>query len=1048
MLCDDMGLGKTLQLLSLVLARPAPPGWAVERLPARTEEPCPLKATLVVAPATLLDQWEHEIRVHLRDGALTYCTYTKESGAPRHERRRREQAEAAAALLDEAGRPKRARRAAQRFDVSELGGAGGRSVQAERVAAEMDAQVQPGDSEVLAVTQRAHRFVGPDGGAAPPLETCDLVLVSFETLRDEMRHGKEDSTFSTIGFWRIVLDEAQLVANSTSTAALMCSELWRRHAWVATGTPINAKAEELHGLLTFLALRPFADDVAWQRLLHTGYRARTPGSLARMRALLRAIMLRRSKDDPAVAEQIRVPPLTWETSLLNLSATEQAAYRLAHTQLKDSHRQYARVQAQREAQRERAQANRAEGLPADFQRADGQQRLLGRLMGDLTRVRQMLCHPSVINEQRLEGTANRAALLASGKRQPQAVIMARLVVDAHGRCDADAVRSLRLRVALEVIRARGERTRLKNGGEELRDEILSGAARAMLRLPREERYTLLETSLGRRLRACRDQLQETAPGGSDDSQAAASLAAEVVERVASCARGLSGLADVHSSDVAAHGDVRSLSVHIVQRLDQRVTETEAARLADAEARTLPADDKCLELLRKGPKRWMQAYEELAPLWSSASMADTTEAASTEAAKHGKATKPAKAGKRKASASCKSASGDDRDMVMMAHRILSPGGAEPDAQSGDEVDTRSEQVETRRGAPKLDAIDVRRAEAQAAEAAAKLRESMSSLTYMQGQQVQARTAASADAPGAPGAAGPSDPGASSSAADPIAGVDSAASSSCAAAGSSADVSASERCIICFEDRDQVDDWSITQCMHEGCWECMRDYIVAAGRCPICRVSLQLPQLHRVEATDAPTRDGAEGAGAMEGSHAALREAAASEYGTKVATLLAIVAEACADGGKVVIFSGWTRLLRITAEALSAHSISTASLAGGAEGKRQALRSFRSGAASVLLVPLFGGASGAGGGGAAGLTLTEARTAVLLEPQLQPGIERQAAGRISRIGQKHETRCVRLIMRNTIEPNILQWQEQRLATGVASSAAQLNMSDLDALVGGGR
>ena len=47
------------------------------------------------------------------------------------------------------------------------------------------------------------------------------------------------------GFWRVVLDEAQLVATTSSVAAQMTSSLWRRHAWVVTGTPITARLEEI-----------------------------------------------------------------------------------------------------------------------------------------------------------------------------------------------------------------------------------------------------------------------------------------------------------------------------------------------------------------------------------------------------------------------------------------------------------------------------------------------------------------------------------------------------------------------------------------------------------------------------------------------------------------------------------------------------------------------------------------------------------------------------------------------------------------------------------
>ena len=44
----------------------------------------------------------------------------------------------------------------------------------------------------------------------------------------------------------MVLDEAQLVANSNSVAAVVASSLWRRQAWVVTGTPLSSR--DSHGL--------------------------------------------------------------------------------------------------------------------------------------------------------------------------------------------------------------------------------------------------------------------------------------------------------------------------------------------------------------------------------------------------------------------------------------------------------------------------------------------------------------------------------------------------------------------------------------------------------------------------------------------------------------------------------------------------------------------------------------------------------------------------------------------------------------------------------
>lgn len=109
-----------------------------------------------------------------------------------------------------------------------------------------------------------------------------------------------------------------------------------------------------------------------------------------------------------------------------------------------------------------------------------------------------------------------------------------------------------------------------------------------------------------------------------------------------------------------------------------------------------------------------------------------------------------------------------------------------------------------------------------------------------------------------------------------------------------------------------------------------------------------------------------------------------------------------------------------EELVGHGIKVAKLHGSRgeqishTDRRKALQDFdqpiESGGAHVLLLVL--------GQHSSGLTLNQARTAILMEPQLQVGAETQAAGRIARIGQRNVTRFVRLITQHTVEPHILR------------------------------
>lgn len=113
----------------------------------------------------------------------------------------------------------------------------------------------------------------------------------------------------------------------------------------------------------------------------------------------------------------------------------------------------------------------------------------------------------------------------------------------------------------------------------------------------------------------------------------------------------------------------------------------------------------------------------------------------------------------------------------------------------------------------------------------------------------------------------------------------------------------------------------------------------------------------------------------------------------ALLLELAAMKQADPtAKAVVFSSWSRLLRLVEEALQDNNIAYTSIAGAqADTRVAALRRFVTDPDCTVLTVVM-----STGGGAAGLTLTVASHVFLLEPNLNPGLEAQAAARVYRLG----------------------------------------------------
>lgn len=102
----------------------------------------------------------------------------------------------------------------------------------------------------------------------------DVILATYSVLADELnyaphpprdlRHGKrytrQVSPVTQITWWRVVLDEAQMIEGGTNKAAQVARLIPRHNAWAVSGTPVRKNAKDLLGLLVFLRFQPYCQN--------------------------------------------------------------------------------------------------------------------------------------------------------------------------------------------------------------------------------------------------------------------------------------------------------------------------------------------------------------------------------------------------------------------------------------------------------------------------------------------------------------------------------------------------------------------------------------------------------------------------------------------------------------------------------------------------------------------------------------------------------------------------------------------------------------------
>jgi E3 ubiquitin-protein ligase SHPRH len=179
------------------------------------------------------------------------------------------------------------------------------------------------------------------------LAEADIVLMTFESLMADLSHSDDNpflrsqddlttrslrrrkvyrvipSPLQSIHWWRICLDEAQRVETPTLGSAKMALKLSTNFRWAVSGTPAaKGRLDDLFGLLVFLRSRPFSN----KHWLHKCFNSSVPYTNEMISHLLKQVLWRSTKASPIVAQQMGVPEQVEKVVLLSFSSIERHFY--------------------------------------------------------------------------------------------------------------------------------------------------------------------------------------------------------------------------------------------------------------------------------------------------------------------------------------------------------------------------------------------------------------------------------------------------------------------------------------------------------------------------------------------------------------------------------------------------------------------------------------------------------------------------------------------------------------------------------------------------
>ncbi|WP_447934014.1 DEAD/DEAH box helicase [Stenotrophomonas lactitubi] len=150
----------------------------------------------------------------------------------------------------------------------------------------------------------------------------------------------------------------------------------------------------------------------------------------------------------------------------------------------------------------------------------------------------------------------------------------------------------------------------------------------------------------------------------------------------------------------------------------------------------------------------------------------------------------------------------------------------------------------------------------------------------------------------------------------------------------------------------------------------------------------------------------------------------------------------EGRRILLFSQFTGMLALIAQALDALGLTYVTLTGDTQNRVTPVQRFMDGEVPVFLISLKAGG--------VGLNLTAADTVIHFDPWWNPAAENQATDRAHRIGQDQPVFVYKLIAAGSVEERIAELQQRKadlaeaILEGAGGTGPRFDAADLEALL----